>query len=513
MKITDQPSVIIRHLAEYDSEAIRAILRDGMAELGLRPHGRTLVKPNIVAAGPLFPHAYTRPEFALGMLQALQDRAAGPLQELAVGERCGITVPSRIAFSESGYDAMLKQLPQVKRYLFDEVPQVEIRYTHKERLRDYVFTPEPIAKADFFVNMPKFKAHPWTTVTFSMKNYIGIQDDRHRLIDHDHRLNEKIADLQYIIQPQFIAIDAITAGEGRMLTPLPFPLHLVIMGNSQVAFDAVCCAIIGIDPQEVEHIRFAEERGFGTTDLAKIRLSGDVSLADAQKRAKGFRVGLQRAEKYFEGTCISAYVGPPPEPERTDYCWGGCPGAFQEAIEVLRLYDAQCDAKLPRMHVVFGAYEGQIPAKPGEKVVFIGDCASWQGSLGGELVQIRSTYKPRGTLDPYTAKHDDIFAKMATVTSKMTLAEGAQYVRLAGCPVSVAEQVLALVGLGEVNNPYLDMSQALPFQVGYMKWRASTLLERLKGRPYQQHGACSRGKAAPEVGEPTALGTPRAAGG
>ena len=41
---------------------------------------------------------------------------------------------------------------------------------------------EPIARADFFVNMPKFKAHPWTTVTFSMKNYIGIQDDRHRLV-------------------------------------------------------------------------------------------------------------------------------------------------------------------------------------------------------------------------------------------------------------------------------------------------------------------------------------------
>ena len=81
MKITEKPSVIIRHLAEYDSEAIRAILRDGMAELGLRPHGRTLVKPNIVAAGPLFPHAFTRPEFALGMLRALQDR----LTEIAEG--------------------------------------------------------------------------------------------------------------------------------------------------------------------------------------------------------------------------------------------------------------------------------------------------------------------------------------------------------------------------------------------------------------------------------------------
>jgi uncharacterized protein (DUF362 family) len=81
-------------------------------------------------------------------------------------------------------------------------------------LRDYVFTPEPVAKADFFVNCPKFKAHPWTTVTFSMKNYIGIQDDRHRLIDHDHRLNEKIADLQYIIQPQFIASTASSPARG-----------------------------------------------------------------------------------------------------------------------------------------------------------------------------------------------------------------------------------------------------------------------------------------------------------
>ena len=97
----------------------------------------------------------------------------------------------------------------------------------------------------------------------SLKNYIGIQDDRHRLIDHDHRLNDKILDLQYILQPQFIAIDAITAGEGRMLTPIPFDLNHIIMGNNQVAFDAVCSHIIGVDPLSVPHIRLAYEHGFG----------------------------------------------------------------------------------------------------------------------------------------------------------------------------------------------------------------------------------------------------------
>ena len=215
MRIPARPKVILRSCREYDPEKIRQIIREGLEELGLRPFGRTLVKPNLVAAGPLFPYAYTRPEFGEGVLRALRDVGGESMNELAVGERCGITVPSRVAFRESGWDEMLKNVG-VKKYHFEEQQQVEIPLSHPNRLRDYIFTPEPIARADFFVNCPKFKAHPWTTVTFSLKNYIGIQDDRHRLIDHDHKLNEKIADLQHIIQPSFIAIDAITAGEGEL---------------------------------------------------------------------------------------------------------------------------------------------------------------------------------------------------------------------------------------------------------------------------------------------------------
>ena len=39
----------------------------------------------------------------------------------------------------------------MKRYYFEEEPQVEIPLTHAGRLRDYVFSPEPVARADFFV--------------------------------------------------------------------------------------------------------------------------------------------------------------------------------------------------------------------------------------------------------------------------------------------------------------------------------------------------------------------------
>ena len=116
-----------------------------------------------------------------------------------------------------------------------------------------------------------------------------------------------------------------------------------------------------------------------------------MTLDEAQERAKGFDVGLIRVEKYFEGSSITAYAGPPPEAEHTDYCWGGCPGAIEEAIEILRTYDKECDAKMPRLHVVFGSYQGPIDAKPGEKVVFIGDCAKWEGELNGSSCRSRAS--------------------------------------------------------------------------------------------------------------------------
>lgn len=501
MRPAERPRVIIRHCDTYDAERIRKIVREGMEELGLRPHGRTLVKPNLVASGPLFEHAFTRPEFTEGVLLALRDRDDGKMSELAVGERCGITVPTRQAYDGADYNPMIKRVG-VKQYFFEEEQQLEIRYTHAKRLRDYVFTPEPIAKADFFVNCPKFKAHPWTTVTFSIKAYIGIQDDRHRLIDHDHRLDEKIADLQYIIQPELICIDAIIAGEGRMLTPIPRKMNLIIMGNNQVAFDSVCCAIIGVDPKTVDHIRFTSERGFGPMDLDKIAISGDVTLDEAKERAKGFKVGLVRVEKYFEGSHITAYAGPPPETEHTDYCWGGCPGAIEEAIEILRLYDEECDTKMPRMHVVFGAYDGKIDAAPGEKVIFIGDCATFDGKIGDKPIQIRSKYQDRSSRDPYHAKHEDIYVKMAKVMQKLSSAKDEQVIRFEGCPVSVAEQVLFLVQLGHLKNPYVSSENAVQFTKNYLAWRSATAAKRLTGKSYQKHGACSRGDAKPEVEAP-----------
>lgn len=494
MRLDAHPRIIIRTCEDYDVPTVRRIICEGLEEYDLRPYGRTIVKPNLVTGGEMFPHAYTRPEFIEGVLLALRDRDNGQLAELAVGERSGITIPTRYVYERTGHNEVLRRL-SVKRYCFEEEQQVEVPLAHEGRLRDYIFIPRPVAMADFFVNCPKFKAHPWTTVTFSMKNYIGLQDDRHRLIDHDHHLNEKVADLQYVIQPEFIAIDGVVAGQGRMLTPLPFELGLILMGNNQVAFDSVCCAIIGIDPLTVDHIRLAHERGFGPVDLSRITITGDVSLDEARQRAQSFKRGLIRVEEYFEGTNITCYAGTPSEEDMSGYCWGGCPGALEEAIEILRRFDHETDQKMPPVHIVFGAYRGPIKAKAGEKVIFIGDCANWKGEIAGEFVSVDKLPHTRAMIDPYHASHQDIYRKMATVTYLMLRSRHRSHVRLRGCPVGVAEQVLALVNVSGAKNPYLDRRTVIDFNRAYFSWRLAVLRKR---HAYQKRGPCLRGKAVPE---------------
>ena len=84
-------------------------------------------------------------------------------------------------------------------------------------------------------------------------------------------------------------------------------------------------------------------------------------------------------------------------------------------------------------------------------------------------------------------------------------------VRVAGCPVSVAEQLLTLVQLGKVKNPYFKPDTSIPFVSAYISWRGRTTLKRLMGEPYQRSGPVQRGAARPTQNLPPE-GAPAAPG-
>ena len=68
--------------------------------------------------------------------------------------------------------------------------------------------------------------------------------------------------------------------------------------------------------------------------------------------------------------------------------------------------------------------------------------------------------------------------------------------------MSVAEQVLLLVNMGGLNNPYFDVNQSPSFISCYLSWRTRQAMARVFGTPYQRPGPVQRGSARPKQNLP-----------
>ena len=473
--------VLIMRCASYDAAKIGGIIKEGMEELGVRPTGRILLKPNVVLAHPeVFPYAFTRSEFLDGALAATRACADGA-EEIAVGERSGITVATRFTFKMAGYPAVIKK-HGAKAYYFDECRQVPYQLTRESNLRRRMYFPKPITDCDFLINLPKFKAHPWCRLTLSLKNFIGIQDDRHRLVDHNLMLEHKIADLQEVIQPRFIAIDGITAGQGMMLTPTPFDMGAIVMGTNSCAVDTVGCHMVNVDPRDLIHLQLAAERGFGPSDLADIDVGGDFPLDEMQHKTRDFQFCLERIDRYFPENCnLKCTVGTFPEKHSPDYCWGGCPGALQEAMHIFKAYYPTAYSDIGKLHYVCGQVAGPIDFADDERILFVGSCTSWEGEIDGEHVKIDSTYKRAHEVDESRTTSNDMLKKNLAPALDMFRNRKKRWLHVTGCPVSVGEHVHYVSGLGGLGNPNYDPRMLVGANLGYWQMRFGRLKSRLLG--------------------------------
>jgi uncharacterized protein (DUF362 family) len=471
--------VLIMRCEDYCADRIAGIVRDGMAELGAKPTGRILLKPNVVLAHPeVFPHAFTRAEFLDGVISATKALAENPT-EIAVGERSAITIPTRANFKMAGYPAVVKK-HKIKTYYFDEVRQVPVPVRGEPRLRDQIFVPQPVAKADFLINLPKFKAHSWCRLTLSLKNFIGIQDDRHRLVDHNIFLEHKIADLHAAIQPQFIAIDAITAGHRLVLTPTPYHMGAIVMGTNSCAVDTVGCHMVHVDPRDVMHLRHAAARGLGPIDIGEIDVDGDFALEAVRQRTVDFEICRGRVDEYFGPDAhLSCTVGSFPEKHSPDYCWGGCPGALQEAMHILKMYYPGVDRKMGRIRYVVGKVEGPLQLERDEKVIFAGSCTSWEGEIDGEHVRIDSSYKSHRDVDETKTKSNDMLVKTFRALWHAFRNRSSRWVHLKGCTLSIAEHIHYLSMMGRIGNPNFDRRMMVPVNVAYLQMRFHRFINRL----------------------------------
>lgn len=421
--------VIIRRCDSYDDVSkIEAIIREGMEALGVKPHGNVLMKPNVVFAHKRYAtHTYTNLAILEAMFKILQNRPE--IKSLMLGERCAVTIPTRYLFHENGYTKLAKKYG-VKCVYFDEDKKKKVYLKHGTVHHALKF-PATVVDADYKIWMPKLKNHASTKLTCTLKLNIGICDSKERLTHHDYLLEEKIADLLEVGNPDFIVVDAIYGGQKNELVPEPIFIGAIVMGTNAVAVDAICARIISLEPEDVKHLMIAHKRGYGPVSLDDIELDTDISLDVLRERTKN----LDRSYNDLKtmGLPVHLYIGN--HPHGDDICHTGCPNMLKTVFAIMEAANPGSIAKLKPFSIVIGEYKGDIIAKD-EVVTIVGDCTKIDGKI-----------------------------------------EAKKIVRIKGCPVPVPYFMIYACHYGKVKSPYLDPAAmfGLPYFV-----IASTISKTIK---------------------------------
>ena len=99
--------------------------------------------------------------------------------------------------------------------------------------------------------------------------------------------------------------------------------------------------------------------------------------------------------------------------------------------------------------------------------------------------------------DPTQAKGEDIFLKMWGTRRSLRALKKSNHMRIGGCPVSVAEQVLMVVNLAGLKNPYMDPGEIYPFMSAYLSSHTRNTIKRILGQPYNRSVPAIRGASRP----------------
>jgi len=135
-------------------------------------------------------------------------------------------------------------------------------------LRDFR-VPRTILKADIFINLPTLKIHELTTVSLSLKNMLGLIPGNKAI--YNPRINEAICDVMKIRKPDLNIMDGMIGMEGG---GRPVKMDLVAASIDAVALDTICCKLIGVNPDGVEHILRAGYYNLGESTLKRIQVVG-----------------------------------------------------------------------------------------------------------------------------------------------------------------------------------------------------------------------------------------------
>lgn len=407
-----QYRVIVRRCEEAEPSRVRGIIDECLTDLGIQPRGRVFIKPNVVTANRKYiHHSYTEPRI---VAEAIRWARAGGAASVTVGESGGFGVPSRLFLREAGYFELRRAGARVVDLNTESVVNVPLaRAMHHKTM----LVSRPLAEADTLLWMPKLKYHIFCQVTCSLKLNVGILTHAERMLYHDDRVDEKVADLLEMGYPDAVITDATTIGTGFESAPRPIPFGAILIADDPVAMDMVACRLLHFEPDDVVHLRLARSRGFGPARDVDVRVEGDISLDELRAKTAGHVSEYQDIQKVK--TPIRFYSGV--DPVRGRLCHGGCLGAVKGVLGTIDKRSPGSVANAREGAIVTGVFKGDVDAGSGTALL-IGSCTRVEGTIRAHKIR-----------------------------------------RVSGCPVGAKQLMFSLPGTFRLPNPAWDVRDSVLF--------------------------------------------------
>jgi len=152
--------------------------------------------------------------------------------------------------------------------------RVKLTIPNAETLRE--ITVPKIVVDSAIISAAKLKTHNETGVSLGMKNMFGLLPEKLKFKYHLRGISKVVVDINTVLRSKLTVIDGFYALEGTGPTSgAPVKMDVVIAGKDPVATDAIGCRVMGINPEEIYHIRRAYEKSLGEIDKTKIELVGN----------------------------------------------------------------------------------------------------------------------------------------------------------------------------------------------------------------------------------------------
>jgi uncharacterized protein (DUF362 family)/Pyruvate/2-oxoacid:ferredoxin oxidoreductase delta subunit len=297
-------TVIIRN-ATYQSDFLRPLIFEMMETMGgkeIRKGSRVLIKPNLLS--PALPHQAVLTHFSVirAVVEYCNERGARPLvaDSPAIGSFDRLLRMSGICEALQGLDCECRPFEHSVRVDIGEpFGAIEIA--------------EDAVRADFILNLPKFKTHSQMLLTLAVKNLFGCvigfrKPEWHMRAGVDRQAFARlIALIGRNLRPAVNILDGILAmeGQGPGTGGVPRELGIVVAGRDPFAVDRAVCRMVGLDPEELPVLKAAREMGFPAPEaeidgflpaIPDFRLPHLTSLIYGPKFLHGFirRQVLQR---------------------------------------------------------------------------------------------------------------------------------------------------------------------------------------------------------------------------